>query len=319
MKGILFSDSPSIKKIFSVLKGLSVENVSVSGMTKALKNINEPHIAYIDINGIKNPAAMLQKLLKNEYIYWGICDPKGDLQDPAQMMRMGFIDYIGKDLCKQGYSAKRFAEVNEFIGKNAKSITSDEKKQSSYIVSGNEWKSIRIGSEYTFCMMYVELDRTKEIKRSHFGSGSINPAEMFKGFVEKSVHPFGGKIWMWMDFCGLVLFLFDGKENIAASSGVKLMLDGSIFSIEESFFGTVMSFKSAVHIGNTVFRKRGDTGEIISDSINSVFHLGQKFTEFGDMTITEEALLLAPSGLSKLFIPEDEYEGRNIFRLRRQI
>ncbi|MBP7583491.1 MAG: hypothetical protein KBA61_05635, partial [Spirochaetes bacterium] len=31
------------------------------------------------------------------------------------------------------------------------------------------------------------------------------------------------------------------------------------------------------HVGNTVYRVRGDTGSIISDSINSIFHLGQKY------------------------------------------
>jgi hypothetical protein len=124
-----------------------------------------------------------------------------------------------------------------------------------------------------------------------------------------------GRVWMWMDFCGLVLIPFDGERCEAVLSCLRMVMNRVIISAEECDLGILLSYRIALHIGNTVYRARGDTGTIISDSINSIFHLGQKFARPGHFLVTENAEPFIPAGVRDLFRSEGVYEGRMIYRL----
>jgi hypothetical protein len=121
-------------------------------------------------------------------------------------------------------------------------------------------------------------------------------------------------VWMWMDFCGLVLIPFDGERCEAVLSCLRMVMNRAITSVEDCELGMLLSFRIALHIGNTVYRARGDTGSIISDSINSIFHLGQKFARPGHYLLTENVEPFIPSGVRDLFKGEGVYEGRMIYR-----
>ena len=165
----------------------------------------------------------------------------------------------------------------------------------------------------------IELDKTKNVHRSQFDSGAeINPAEILKKFVEHRAELTGGKLWIWLDNTGVVLYPFENRSCNAVYAGIRLMLDRMIFCIEESISSKLFSFKVALHVGNIEFKKRGETGEIVSDVMNTVFHLGQRFTDYGDFTVSREALSFSPPGYLKLFIFEGKYEGLQIYRLRRK-
>ena len=121
---------------------------------------------------------------------------------------------------------------------------------------------------------------------------------------------------MSMDSGLVVLFPFDGKRCSAILTCFRMMLDRNIISAEDISFNALISYRIALHIGNTVYRKRGDTGGIISDSINSIFHLGQKYAESGNFYITQDAFSFIPKGLSDYFVPAGIYEGRRIMQMR---
>ncbi len=138
----------------------------------------------------------------------------------------------------------------------------------------------------------------------------------FRKYLEKYFAPLQGQIWMWMDFGGLIIFPFDAEKCDAILASFRMILNRHIICIEEIDINTVLSFKIALNIGNTVYRKKGDTGNIISDSINSIFHLGQKYTPPGNFYLTREVFEYAPASLKKMFLDAGEYEGREILRMR---
>ena len=171
------------------------------------------------------------------------------------------------------------------------------------------------GREYTFCFMYIELDESVEMERK-YGRKTLSKAlASFKRFIENAVRPFNGRIWMWTGMGGIILFPFDLRSSDALKCGFRIMLIKSLYDVEESVFPNFLSFRLALHIGNTVYR-RGDTGNIISDSLNYIFHLGQQFAEPGNFYITEEMLLISHPAFVEYFYEQGEYEGRKIFRMR---
>ena len=135
-----------------------------------------------------------------------------------------------------------------------------------------------------------------------------------KGFVKK----FGGRLWMWFSFGGIVLFPFDAKSCPALTCGFRLMLFRHLYDVEGSYFPHFLSFRTVLQIGNTPYSEQ-DTGHIVSDSLNSIFHLGQQFLRPGEFCVTEEVMRFGHSALRSYFTAAGTFEGRQILRMRRPV
>jgi hypothetical protein len=184
------------------------------------------------------------------------------------------------------------------------------------IPSGHDWSTVRSGQEYTFGMMYIELDGHSMFKNK-LSEGQLNSLmSSFKQYIERFIAELEGRIWIWNDFGGLILFPYDGRQSEAPIICFKLMLAKKIFSVEETGLDMIFSYRIAFHIGNTVYKRKGDTGTIVSKSINTIFHLGQKYLHEGQFYITEEALKLSPEGMRGAFVQVGNYEGHDILRMK---
>jgi hypothetical protein len=184
------------------------------------------------------------------------------------------------------------------------------------IASGTDWSTVRAGQEYTFGMMYIELDGQSRFKNKLSDAQLNSLMNSFKRYIESAIAPLRGMIWIWNDFGGLILFPFDGKLCEAPVVCLRLMLARKIFSVEETGLDLILSYRIAFHIGNTVYKRKGNTGTIVSKSINTIFHLGQKYLHEGQFYITEEAFRFIPEGLKKTFTRVGNYEGHDILRMK---
>ena len=318
MRIFVFSSGAPAKKLFSKVKAkdAAVQFMPPVSLKSALGDLPPDSIIYVDLSSLK--PAETQKTLKllyaSENIRWGVIDPKGAVKDPAEIFHRGGADYAGRDLVKSPLNPARFAAVTGFRHIEAP-VAPKAASLPAYIPSGTDWKGIREGREYTFCMMFIELDNQSAIKKHASDKQVHDVTRTFHDFVQKAVTAMNGRVWMWMDFCGLVLIPFDGERCEAVLSCLRMVMNRVIISAEECDLGILLSYRIALHIGNTVYRARGDTGTIISDSINSIFHLGQKFARPGHFLVTENAEPFIPAGVRDLFKSEGVYEGRMIYRL----
>ncbi|MCU0847611.1 MAG: hypothetical protein MUD12_06955 [Spirochaetes bacterium] len=319
MKIIIFTDSKNTAKLFDPLKkakDCSLELHPRSDLKKKSGSLTKDSIIYLDVSDYKEAdrkkaLAILEKLTGYRY---GIIDPKGAVIDMAGLFHSGASDYIGRDLAKKGINAKRPAQVAEFKAVDIAVKTTPVKKN--YILSGKDWKEIKSGKEYTFCFMFIELDNQKEM-RTIYGNKLGGLLKNFHDIVGATAAKINGRVWMWTDFGGLLLFPFDGKNCDSILMGFKLILDRTIMTVEDLKIDNTFSYRIAIHIGNTLYQTRGNTGNIISDSINSIYHIGYKFAEPGDFCITQDAVEFIPKGLADLFKEAGEFEGRVITRLKR--
>ena len=121
---------------------------------------------------------------------------------------------------------------------------------------------------------------------------------------------------MWNDFEGLILFPFNGGKCNAILTCFRLMLSQKIYSVENPHFRNMLSIRIAIHIGNTIYRKAGDTGMIVSDSINTIFNMGRKFGDPGNFYLSKQVLRFTHEGLKGCFIPAGNYKGMKIVRMK---
>ncbi|MFW5862011.1 MAG: hypothetical protein ACOCWZ_07140 [Spirochaetota bacterium] len=320
MQILVFSDNKGINKPFTRLiksKEITVHFFSPSEIKKVLKNTAHGSILYVDISDMSpdERAKMMKYLARLENYRYGIIDRKNIIHDVAELFHNNACDYMGKELLKEEIAPKRIKTIETY---RAMQLPDEEQNPaaSNYILSGNNWNNIKTGQEYTFCMMFIELDNQKELMKNMGASHIEQTVLSFRKYLEKYFSPLQGQIWMWMDFGGLILFPFDAEKCDAILASFRMILNRQLICIEEIDINTTLSFKIALNIGNTVYRKKGDTGNIISDSINSIFHLGQKYTPPGNFYLTREVFEYAPAGLKKMFLDAGEYEGREILRMR---
>ncbi len=322
MDVIVFSDIKNTASIFEKIEKAKSFKVSYHALAELKKNYKLPaleSIIYADLSN-QAPAAVKKYLaiLSSLKTVFGIIDSKGSFIDPIVLVHSGASDYIGKTQIKQGIDSARIKRAFDF-GKRylpAEPVKSEEKTRFNSPLSGKDWKAVQSGKAYTFCFMYIELDNQKYIKKRFMGPHLEEFTRRYQDFIQKSVADINGRIWMWTDLGGLILFPFDGEGCPAVVKSISMMLDRGISSFEQFDYDILLSFRMALHIGDTVYQSKGNTGKIISDSINSIHHLKQNFAEPGHLYLTEVVKKYVPQGLEKFFVSAGNYEGREIFRLR---
>lgn len=296
-------------------KDATVECIPIAELKSKISTLPSSSIVYVDLSacGAAEEKKIIKLLEQQKHILWGIVDPKGAIKDPAELFHRGAADYLGKDVAKLAITTARLKVVESF-----REIEPVETKivetSSAYIPSGMEWSGIKEGKEYTFCMMYFELDNQAELKKNASDRQVKERSKIVHDFLERAVAPLNGRVWIWSGFGGLALIPFDGQKCEAVLAAVRMRINHTIISLEQCRLGLTVSYRIALHLGNTVYRTRGETGTIISDSINSLYHLGQKFARPGDLLLTEEMERFIPSGIKDLFVNTGVYEGRCIYK-----
>jgi hypothetical protein len=164
---------------------------------------------------------------------YGIIDERGVIEDSASLFHLGAADYVCKNILKSGITHLRIKKAATFRAVRVKEPTAQLSKRMKYIPSGRDWRGIKSGQEYTFTLMYIELDDKAKLKDSLSDHQLIYVTKRFKSFVQRAVAPLGGRLWIWNDFGGLVLFPYDGKSCEPIITCFRLMLSRTIFSVEE--------------------------------------------------------------------------------------
>jgi hypothetical protein len=180
------------------------------------------------------------------------------------------------------------------------------------------WAEIVPGREYRFAFLYIEADDAEELKKRYEPANLASAMETFRGFIDRTVTQHGGRLWMWSRFGGLALFPLRGGTCLAPQCGLRILLSRIFYDVEESLLPGRLSFRMALSVGSTVYQK-SNTGGIVSDGINSIFHLGQRFARPGQFLLTEEAFELSPQQLRGYILPAGTYEGRRIMRMLRPV
>jgi hypothetical protein len=299
-------------------------------INKVLKRAEPGSLVYLDLSGLesKQISRHLRILSKSDHLYYGLLDPLSKMNDVAGLFHQGAVDYVDKATIKNGVDLKRVKRVLAYISstQRAQPQSAEERREekrrevfrAAYISSGNDWKEIQSGREYTFCLMYVELDGAVEMERMYGRDTLAQALASFRKYVESLVGSYNGRIWIWSGFGGVILFPFNLKQSDALKCGFRLILHKHLYDVEESVFPNFISFRLALSIGNLVYTEVG-TGHVISDSLNSIYHLGQQFAKPGNFYITEEALLISHAAFLEFFVDAGEFEGKKIFIMRRPV
>lgn len=285
--------------------------------TAEWRSLPEDAYVYVSLQGVKaaDEKALLDTLSRTLNGRFGVVDPGGRVDDPVLLLARGARDYLGPGIAKTKLPTKRFVELLEPIEAKPRR-PEDAPGLTLYKPSGAGWGGVEAGSEYTFGMLFAHLDETT-IRRETLSSQRLEKTtRLFRDLLEQNVDPFGGRIWIWRDTGGLVLFPFDGSTSAGILPALRMHLNRRLIAVEEFAASTEVSFRLVHHIGSTEYRPRGRTGTVVSDAVNIVFHIGDRYAPAGSMVATDTSMHFATSKLRKFFRPDETFEGRRLFRPR---
>jgi class 3 adenylate cyclase len=324
MKAVVFTNAPSKVQGFGYFAGRGAPEVEIrplKELKKALPSLMLAPMVFLDVQGLaeKETARLLGVVSANPKVRFSILDPTGRIEDVASVFHSGAVDYIGRRMVMKSPPGKRRGAPLAYarrIGACDEEPTLPEVPLDFQSEISEGWSEIAPGQEHSFAFLFIEVDDGEELKK-RFGPENLAGAmATFREFVERMVRQHGGRLWMWSRFGGLALFPLHERVPFGPMCGLRILLSSVFYDYEESLLPGRLSFRMALSVGTTVYSD-GDTGTIVSDAVNSIFHLGRRFTGPGEFLITADAHELVPLPLRGYFQAAGSYEGRRIHRMLR--
>jgi hypothetical protein len=284
----------------------AVEQAPPARLEAVLNTLAPGDLLYLDLSAFTAAAARatLKKLLAREGLFLGVVDPGGTVKDVPALFHDGAVDYLDAAAWKAGILPRRLNRVAAYtraLRRFPEDVVRESPPACAGRPSGADFSRLQEGEDYTFSLLFMD-----------------EALASFRAYVDRSVAPFAGRTWIWSRFGGIVLFPFDGRREQAAPCGLSMILYKHLYDIEESRFPHFVSWRMAAHLGEVTWRERA-TGTLVSDTLNSVFHLGQQFAPPGSFLVTDDVRDLAGVPLRAFFLPVENYEGRRIWRMRRPL
>jgi hypothetical protein len=249
---------------------------------------------------------------------FGIIDPEGVLSDVGRLFHNGASDYISGSVFEAPFSPIRLKIVNRYIlARETQPEPVMEIFDEKVELSGSNWTAVETGRNYTFGMLFAEVDDYSQWKVKLGSEQYEHFMRSFYTILNNVVEPLMGRFWMWSDTGGIVLFPFDGKNLGIIKEAFRLFMNRQIISTENPDFDIGMTYHLVIHVGETIYEDRGFTSELISDSVNSIFHIGNNFAKRDSLYITEKAEKFIPLRLREFFMDKGMYEGQHIKKMKK--
>ncbi len=272
---------------------------------------------YLDLSSF-TPAEkkkLISYVTRQQKFDYGILDPETWVKDPAALFHKGASDYIPGRALSGELSTKRIKSAIGFYFMESAEDKEEDADPGPVEIHETTWETIVEGNSYTFILMFIEIDMIKDWA-SHSGKSHINDVmDHFYHHLEKVITPLHGRIWIRTEYGALILFPFSGSTGHIIIECFKLQLNKIISSAEEYPYKTILSYKIALDIGTTQYLTRGNTGNIISDSVNYIFHLGHQYTPKGNFYLTNRIYADIPPGLLDYFTSAGNFQGKTIHRM----
>jgi hypothetical protein len=287
-------------------------------------------LVYLDRCGLGGPEELLRlayRFRRRKDTWLAVLDLQAQVSDPARLFHLGLVDYAGPGCLETGITARRIRQVAGYIrrtraGEEAPPAAAApereperEAKAAAESPAAERWRGIVPGREHLFGIMFVELDGKEELQKFYDRRNLILAVSFFRRFVAQSVAPFDGRIWIWSRFGGIVLFPAPDTCSGFVECGFRLVLFRELHDVEGSLFRSAVSFRLILHVGRLTYSVE-NPGNVVSDTLNTTFHIGQGFARPGHCYLTQEVVPCIPTGLRDFFIPDGEYEGRSIYRMK---
>ena len=328
MTVIVVSDDEVVRASFAALgrnRAHTVECVPSDELTESVRRVaaDPGALLYLDVGEMEGPLLKRRLTrLRNQCPYrFGVTDPHGRITDVAELFHGTAVDYVGPSLLESGFGAARLRRVARSMPPGPDDPGGGhvpEYQRHRVIPSGSDWSGVKDGNVYTFLMVYAGIDRPGDLSRKSSERAQAWLRSRFRTMLERTFADAGARTWMATDDEVLLLLPFDGRRIRAFVPALRLVLNRPIVIAEEYARVGDLSWRLALHLGNTTYESGENTATIVSESVNFLFHLGSRFLEHGGLAVTAACHSLLPDRLRSLLDRRTCFESVPVYSLRRR-
>lgn len=275
----------------------------------------ETDLVWIEVGDWKDPARRkaLDTLKTWPAGTWAVLDPAGPDPDPAQWFLAGAADWLGPGLLTGPLPLSRLRQPFERRAENQCEDTASSPAAGPVLATGPfHWDRVVEGQTYPFYFLLVAADQLPTLKKRLGDSRYQAWRRDWAAWWSAQAQTHGGRLWM--DGDGVLLLLFPRTEDQcpAFELGLRFLLQQKRLSFEQFNLELDFSARLALLAGETPWTPLGQTGQVVSDAVNSVFHLGLKATPGASFCFDANLGHLVPLGLEDLVKDQGLFEGRPI-------
>jgi|GEM_PF-800139 len=321
MEIYIFSDNEKISSNFSAVEKSKEFNLKVMPVDKfrqTAKKLNHCEMIYLDISGMNDSDRKknINFMSKLKFVRCGIIDPSDSTDSISHLFHMGFSDYLESRELNNGITPQRLKENIQFKTCHLPPVRSDGARIRAK-EAPDSWSGIEDGEEYTFCLLFLRIDRIKEMKRNYGHKFIEQLTRKYLGLFEKSVSAHNGKIWNWDINKGVALFPYNDRCGEIILSGFRFIRDSILLSAEYLHSPVKLEFTIIVHLGNLEYHERGKTGTTVSESMNLLYHAAELMAKPGNYYLSQNMASYTPEEIEDLFVDAGEFEGYSFKRMKR--
>jgi hypothetical protein len=273
-------------------------------------------LVYLDLGSVprRQRDEWIERLGATRGLRWSVIDRAGAHTDPAALFRQGALDYLGAALADGIVGPARLAAIEAYADRLDNHASRTSRPRNHHGSSFPGWDALSEGTSYELCALFTGVwdadglrTRLGEQRFARFKAAVL-------GVVNSIIQEHGGLLWISDDQSFLALFPPEPASQLVVSA-MRVLANMRLISYEQLRLEQEVGFLHfCLRRCELPWQKPGQTGTVVSDALNYMYHLGRKFTPPCAIDLVDDLAETLEPRLKAFFSGVGSFENRPIRR-----
>jgi hypothetical protein len=314
MKVVLITRSRVLELLFT---GVEILRLNPSGVDLSSLPWGPEELVYLDLDSVpkRQRAEWIDRLAATRGLRWAVVDGTRSIADPATLFWQGAVDYLGKGAAEGIVDQARLLSIGDYADRIENHVPRTNRHQ---IHQGSfpGWDALVEGKSYEVCAFFAGVWDADGLRTRLGEQRFVRFKAAVLGVVNVIIQENGGLLWIADDQSFLALFPPEMASQLVISA-MRVLANLRLISFEQ--------LRLEQEVGGLLFclrrcelpwQKPGQTGTVVSDALNYMYHLGRKFTPPCTIDLVDDLAETLEPRLKTLFHEAGNFENRPIQRFQ---
>ncbi|MDX9959229.1 MAG: hypothetical protein RBT68_12375 [Spirochaetia bacterium] len=314
MKVVLVTRSKALELIFT---GIDLVRLNPAELDPGSLPWSAEELVYLDLGSVpkRQREEWISGLGSTKGLHWAVIDQARIFPDPAVLFWQGAVDYIGAKPAGGIVNPDRLSAIRAYIERLENHVprTSHHRTHQG---SFPGWDALIEGKSYEVCALFTGVwdadglrTRLGEQRFARFKAAVL-------GVVNVIIQEHSGLLWIADDQSFLALFPPEMASQLVISA-MRVLANMRLISYEQlRLEQEVGCLFFCLRRCELPWQKPGQTGTVVSDALNYMYHLGRKFTPPCTIDLVDDLAETLEPRLKAHFHEVGNFENRPIQRFQ---